>query len=216
MKKLFIATLTIASMAVSVCAQNLLTNGDFEDGANGWTELFNGAAVNSDYVRSGASSLMLEGTGAWSVPGAYVSLPANPGDVFNFQGYLGVDTQLVDPGALMVGLFKIVWSDGSSDLDPLVPDTALIGTPLTGTDPGIEATPLVDPSTPGSSWVFAEAQGTAPAGTTSVSFFALFVNGGVGTIYADDLVVTVVPEPQTYAAILGLLTLAFVAYRRRK
>lgn len=216
MKKLFIATLTIASMAVSVCAQNLLTNGDFEDGANGWAELFNGAAVNSDYVRSGASSLMLEGTGAWSVPGAYVSLPANPGDVFNFQGYLGVDTQLVDPGALMVGLFKIVWSDGSSDLDPLVPDTALIGTPLTGTDPGIEATPLVDPSTPGSSWVFAEAQGTAPAGTTSVSFFALFVNGGVGTIYADDLVVTVVPEPQTYAAILGLLTLAFVAYRRRK
>ncbi|MCC5840925.1 MAG: PEP-CTERM sorting domain-containing protein [Opitutales bacterium] len=32
----------------------------------------------------------------------------------------------------------------------------------------------------------------------------------------DNLVVTAIPEPSTYAALIGLLALGFVAYRRRR
>ncbi|MCC5840842.1 MAG: PEP-CTERM sorting domain-containing protein [Opitutales bacterium] len=56
---------------------------------------------------------------------------------------------------------------------------------------------------------------TAPAGLgiTRISFNQ--TGGGQFTLSIDDLGIIAIPEPSTYAAIIGLLGLAFVAWRRR-
>jgi uncharacterized membrane protein affecting hemolysin expression len=40
--------------------------------------------------------------------------------------------------------------------------------------------------------------------------------GATGNNRLDNITLTAVPEPSTYAALLGLLALGVVAYRRRK
>jgi hypothetical protein len=47
------------------------------------------------------------------------------------------------------------------------------------------------------------------------SFSALSINSQKATSYVDNLSIAV-PEPSTYAALLGLLALGFVAWRRRR
>jgi hypothetical protein len=56
--------------------------------------------------------------------------------------------------------------------------------------------------------LYLAANSTTPSVAQFVGTFALYQNG--------DLTFTVIPEPSTYAALLGLATLGFAAIRRRK
>jgi hypothetical protein len=69
-------------------------------------------------------------------------------------------------------------------------------------------------STP-NEWQFTQAQGIAPAGTTQVSMYALFVDESAGAGYLDDLVVTQIPEPSTFA-LLGLASVVAAFGCRRR
>ena len=53
-------------------------------------------------------------------------------------------------------------------------------------------------------------------GSTLDIRLTLNVNSGDEDFAVDNLTITAVPEPSAYAAILGLLGLAYVAFRRRK
>jgi hypothetical protein len=162
---------------------NVLTNAGFEVGLTNWTA-FNGAAAGTaptDPVRTGTGSLILPGFGGFGVPGVYQSLPASPGQVWNLEGYMFTSNALSADATF--GLLKIVWSDGTSDLPP---GTVYVGS-ANFSNPGIESRPLLNSTSPTNTWVFTQAQGVAPAGTTQVHLFALFVDQSAGTGYYDDL-----------------------------
>ncbi len=187
---------TVLAIATPAMA-NLLVNPGFETdavlnnppvpGATGWTA-FNGAQTASsptDPTRTGIGSLILAGGGGFSVPGAFQTFPAVPGQVFDFQGYVLATNTLA--GGATFGVLKIVWNNGTSDLQPA---GATIGTAVTGGNPGIESTPVLNSASTPNVWQFTRAQGVAPAGTTQVKVFALMVDQNAGTAYFDDLQVT--------------------------
>ena len=190
----------VALFANAVSAANVLTNPGFETdavlnaapvpGATGWNA-FNGAATasaNSSPTHSGIGSLVLSGGGGFSVPGAFQTFPASPGDLWDFQGYM--QTTNAFPGDATSGLIKIVWNDGVNDLDPVVVN---VGNPVTGSNPGIEGLPKLDANAAVGSWIFTHAQGIAPPGTTQVKVFVLVVDQSAATGFFDDLQVTNAP-----------------------
>ena len=191
-----IAVVALTTATTSIAA-NLLTNPGFETdavsdaapvaGATGWTA-FNGAntvSANGYVKRTGIGSLQLPGNGNFGVPGAYQTFTAVPGQLWDFQGYLLTSNTL--PATITFGLLKIVWSDGATDLQPA---GATIGNAVTGANPGIESTPLLNSSSTPNVWQFTRAQGVAPAGTTQVKLYALMVDQSAGTAYFDDLQAT--------------------------
>ena len=74
-------------------------------------------------------------------------------------------------------------------------------------NPGIESLPQLNSTSALNTWQFTQAQGVAPAGTTKVEFFALFVDQSAGTGYFDDLAATQVPEPSSLA-LVGIASVA--------
>ena len=167
---------------------NLLANPGFESGVDNWIT-FNGAAAATVPVRSGTGSLVLDGAGGnFSVPGAFQTFPVMPGEVVNMQGYLLTPDAL--PEDVTFGLFKIVFSDGTNDLVP-VDDGNLIGV-INTANPGIESQPFLNAAATPNEWMWSVAQGTAPEGAVSASFFALNVNQSGAVIYADDLQASIV------------------------
>ena len=169
-------------------ADNVLENPGFETDAvlnaaplpfaTGWTT-FNGAnSVSSPTspVRSGIGSLQLPGGGNFGVPGATQTFTANPGDIWDLQGYMLTQTAL--PTNFTYGLLKIVFSDGVNDL---VPASITIGQNGSAANPGIEALPYLNSTSAINTWQFTEAKGVAPAGTTAVKLFALMVDQSART-----------------------------------
>lgn len=178
---------------------NLLTNAGFETdavsnaapviGATGW-DAFNGAqtaSATNDPTRTGIGSLQLPGGGGFGVPGASQTFAANPGEIWDFQGYMLAPNTL--PADATFGLLKIVWSDGVSDL---APSTVNIGAGNFGGNPGIESTPFLNSTSATNTWIFTHAQGVAPSGTTQVKVFALMIDQSPGTGYFDDLQASVI------------------------
>ncbi|MSU58859.1 MAG: hypothetical protein EXS35_11955 [Pedosphaera sp.] len=185
----------IALAAATTSRANVLTNPGFETdavlnagpvpGATGWTISGNAntASANGNPVRTGIGSLQLAGFGGFGVPLAYQTFAATPGDTWNFQGYMLTPSAL--PASATFGLLKIVWlNSGGGEIQP---GSALIGTANNGANPGIESTPFLNNASTANTWIFTRAQGTAPAGTTQVRLFALFVDQNAGTGYFDDL-----------------------------
>jgi hypothetical protein len=201
---------------------NLLNNPGFEadavfgaapvGGATGWNTFANAntASDPNDPVRSGIGSLQLAGGGGFSVPGAFQTFPASPGQIVDFQGYMLTESLL--PGDATFGLLKIVFEDvGGADLAVGAGDV-LIGQPGPPANPGVESLPFLNSASPTNQWIFTQARGIAPAGTAQVSFFALFVDQSAGTGYFDDLQGTI-PEPTSVA--LLFTGLACLGLRRR-
>jgi hypothetical protein len=192
--------IAFAMFGAAQSAANELLNPGFEADATadsppvpsvtGWNTFGNAntASASLDPVHTGIGSLRLAGAGSFGVPGAYQILPANPGDVWDLQGYMLTKNAL--PADATFGLLKIVWSDGANDLNPA---TITIGQPGPAGNPGIEAVAHLDSASTPNVWQFTQARGVAPAGTTSVKMFALFVDQSAGTGYFDDVQATLVP-----------------------
>jgi len=210
-----IAALALATLTTH--GQNLLLNPGFETdavldaapvpGATDWTA-FNGAntASASIYVtRNGIGSLELPGNGGFGVPGAYQTFPAVPGELWDLQGYMLTSNAL--PANATFGVLKIVWSDGVNDL---APGTVNFGA-ANFANPGIESRPLLNSSSTPNVWQFTRAQGIAPAGTTQVKLFALFVDQSAGTGFFDDLQATNSGSTPLIASITSPANLADVS-----
>lgn len=218
------ATLAVAA-ASPAAAANALVNPGFEAdavadaplvyGASGWANfgLSWTASGPSEPVRSGTGSLRMDSYSSFSVPGAYQTLAASAGQTWDLTGYMLTPDTL--PSDATFGVLKIVWSDGTNQLAPGVIDIG-IGNYNPGAY-GIEATPFLDANSAPGSWQFAQARGVAPAGTTEVLMFALFVDQSPATVYFDDIAAGVVPEPASAAMLLlGLAGVAGAAGIRRR
>ena len=212
--------------ASSFSFANVLVNPGFETdallgaplaGLSGWNSLptANTASKNGHPTHSGIGSLRLDVQGD-GVADAFQTFAANPGEVWDFQGYMLATFGALAPPSF--GLLKIVWSNGAMDLAPVLINFG-VDDPFTAA-PGIMASPLLDVTNADGLWHFARAQGVAPAGTTEVKFFALLVTPPSGsalpgaTAYFDDLQANRVPEPGTLALLLAAL-LAIPLGRKR-
>jgi len=175
---------------------NLLTNGSFETGdLTGWSNPGGGggnATVGAPVVgaQDGDFAVRLElETGVSEIRQTF---PANPGDEFNMNGYMLTEAQL--PVGDTFGLFKIVFRDANGA--DLLPESASIG--QINTDfPGIESLPFLNSDSPVDTWIFSEAQGVAPAGTTQVLFLVLNVDfaGGLNPMWFDNIQATLSTVP---------------------
>lgn len=212
-----------SAFAVSaVQGQNLLANASFESGdLTGWNASgTTSVAVPGIGAQSGSFAALLQANEGVSElnQGSFDSgfpIPASPGDEFNFSGWFMSEVDLATTG-FTAGIFKIVFEDAAG-VD-LTPASVSIGQFGPAANPGAEALPFLDAASAENVWIFAETQAVAPAGTASVNFLALNVAFGSGDtlMYFDNLSAVVVPEPSTYAILLGLAALGFVMYRRRK
>lgn len=198
---------------------NLLANPGFESdavldappvgGATGWQTFGNSntASATLNPTHSGIGSLQLVGGGGFGVPGANQTFAASEGQIWNFEGYMLTPSEL--PANATFGLLKIVWSDGTNELPTGQINVGQAGPPE---NPGIESLPFLNSAVAPNTWVFTQAQGVAPAGTTQVSVFALLVDESAATAYFDDLSATIVPEPS--CAVLALFGLVYFGVKR--
>jgi hypothetical protein len=222
--KFCLAVLVVAALpAAALAAGNLLANPGFEAdavsnaapvaGATGWSDSGGGIFTASDPmdpVHSGIGSLMATAGGGFSVPVAYQEFPASPGQTWDLQGYMLTPSAL--PADATFGLLKIVFSDGTNDL---VPASASIGQINSTANPGVESLPFLDASSATDTWIFSQAQGVAPVGTTKVGLYAILVDQSAGTAYFDDIVGSVVPEPAS-VLLLGIAALAIAGVVRSR
>lgn len=173
---------------------NLLANGDFDSGSTlGWTTYGSASSV-STVAQGGSHSLRLATFGGFSVPSAYQTVQASPGEEFNLSGYMYTPAPL--PTDQTFGLFKIVFEDHlGNDLSPA---SISVGTPAAPANPGAESIPVLDASSPVGSWVFSEVLAVAPSNTVSVSFFIINIDQSSNTMYFDTIEAVEVAEvPET-------------------
>ena len=184
----FLALLLSVFLVSPTVGDEILTNGSFEDGLNGWNDpstASGNSIVGAPGVGAqGGTAKAVEITLAAGVGELRQSFPANPGDEFYLGGY--VLTENAIPAGPSFGLYKIVFRDsGGNDLPP-----ASVSQGNENIDfPGIDSAPIVDENSTPNNWVLSEAQGVAPAGTVEVIFLVLNVDfaGGVNPIWFDEI-----------------------------
>lgn len=209
----------LIATAVAPAQANLIVNGGFEAdavfgaapvaGATGWTFGFTGSSPGNP-AHTGIGSLLLPSIGSLSVPVAYQTFAGSAGQTWDLSGYIATFSALALQDTF--AMLKIVFSDGVNDLEPAA---VHIGAANTNGNPGIESS-FLDASSPVGVWQFAQANGVAPVGTTQVRLYALFVDGGGGTVAYDDLSASAVPEPSTLALYGAAGLLALVGRRRQR
>ena len=170
---------------------NLIGYGDFEYASTlGWTT---SGTATSTVARSGTSSLQLEASGSYSIPTAYQTIPASPGEEFKLSGYMYTAVPLLADSTS--GFFKIIFEDSLGN--DLPPASVSIGRSAGLSYPGGESLPVLNAASPVGSWVFSEVQAVAPTNTASVSFFIFNIDPSANTMYFDSLeAVEVVEVPE--------------------
>jgi len=169
---------------------NALVNAGFESGKTGWTLNLSGgtAEASTTHARNGVHALMINstGAGAWSAPNASQSFPANPGEVYNLQGYLLNPSSAPIAGSSF-GLFKIEFRNSVGTV--LEPAAVEVGTSAASPYYGAESRPFLAASSSADMWIFSWTQAEAPANTAWVSFILLNVNQpeNPGPMYFDDI-----------------------------
>jgi hypothetical protein len=199
-------TLLLALAASSTQAQNLLSDPGFESGTavasgvGGW-QTFNGGTFSSSVSFTGTYSMLLSGPGGYTVPGCVQFLSASAGMQFDLTGYGYISSALTgnSEAILQITFFSGLNGAGSN-----------LGT--VATTPGnAQPSNPINSSSPLDTWIpLSEDNVTAPVGTESIGVYCITLDANAASANFDDLTLTTVPEPSTYAlAGLGLGTLFF-------
>jgi len=128
-------------------------------------------------------------------PVVYQTFTASPGQVWAYTGYGFVCQGICQttPSSNFRGLLKIVWSDGTSPLPPIV-DTNFVGALDTAPYYGITSSPQMTAGTQPDTWTYLQCQGTAPPGTVSVLFYNITVgNAGLALYDAENAFLVTAP-----------------------
>lgn len=169
------------SAVLSINPHNLLSNGDFEE-VNSYDWLTWGT-LSTDVALDGSRSLKFAAAGGWTVPLAFQTTSALPGEEYNLSGYIYTPAPL--PAGTTLGLLKIVFRDElGTDLPPA---SVSIGTVAAPPYYGAESVPVLNSGSPVGSWVFTQAQAVAPPNTVTVSFYVMDLDESANTMYFDSI-----------------------------
>lgn len=204
-----VACVAAVSFILSAQAQNLLTDPGFESGgvSSAWST-FNGAAFSQNYAHSGSWSMDDNGLGGFGVPGSFQTLSTVAGDAYDLTGFGLTPTEPgtgTTFGALQITFFSGPNGTGSN-----------LGT--VETSPGnAQLSNEINSSSPTGVWIPLDTGiATAPAGAQSLQVFTIVVDQNPANVYFDDITLSQVPEPSSFAlAGLGAIGL-FGVLRRRK
>jgi hypothetical protein len=204
-----VAMIALAAMTGKAQA-NILANPGFELSTSspvGWTTFGNVFMDTNPQpapvgAHSGTNSLKEFGTFP-GVSGAFQSFSLAPGLEVDLDGWIvnaSSDPMQAQPNNTNFALVKISFQDAGNN-------------ELLGID-----SQHITALTPQDIWQHVNCSGIAPAGTTHVNLFCLFVQPQTlgGSAAYDDINAVIVPEPGTIALVLtGLGGLVMLAKRRR-
>ena len=192
----FVVCLAVGALLCSAgSATAQLLNGDFETGdLTNWTDPSNvigvaNATIDAPSVGAESGDFAARLALAVGVSELTQTFPAAPGEEFNLSGYMLAASEDPEIAGNSFQLLKIVFEDESgTDLEPASVSVGQFSAPEF---PGVDSLPFIDSTSPQDTWIFSEAQGVAPAGTVSVTFFVLNVDFGDDGIeypkWADSL-----------------------------
>lgn len=163
---------------------------------------------------STADNQLWTSVGGTGLSGTYVRAVGHPNDPFNIA-----ETGL-SPNYADRGLYLVAGTD--QNVTQSIGVTTLAGTAISYMTVSIDDTALpswtMAPSGTAPSSYFAGYAGTYTGfsgGTDSVKIYNT-ASAEVGSFNVTSVTISAVPEPSTYAAMLGLAALGFVGWRRRK
>jgi hypothetical protein len=196
-KSLFLSSLVAVAGAAGVANANLLTNPGFEDGYSGWisfgnayTESSSAASLFPAHGGDRMAKMFGNFSGGFNVTGAFQSFAAAEGQIWS------------------IDCFSYNWSaDAMSGGNWAVMKLAFFN--ASNAEIGFAETRILDAASPRDTWLDnTPAVGVAPAGTTSVQAFLLFLQPEFagGAAWFDDVVVT--PAPSAGLLLVGGLALA--------
>jgi hypothetical protein len=221
-KSLAFGACLVAALTLNTQAQNILTDPGFENqtaapnpnptGVPGWST-FGGANFFQTPLAHSGNWVMdtPDAGGGYSVPGAFETFAATPGETFTLSGWVYTPNVLPvngnDFAILQISFFAGTPPNNYGGAPAVGPAIGVnVGEPAGG-----GGVPL-----PQGTWTYASVSAPTPAGANSVEVFALDINADANAdFYFDDLSLTVVPEPTTLA-LLGLGAAAMLAARRRQ
>ena len=207
MKKVVAVCLATIGLTVSLAHANLLVNGDFNNpgsvtAATAWsTWSYGGGWANHQNNTSGpldgvdGSYYMACGGAGSAGGGVYQIVPGTAGNDYTLSVDAGAQAWWRPQGEMRL-FFLDAASNVLSSTNPVIVDTG----------PGFDT---------GKPWANHSLSMVSPAGTTQVKVeFAMNGNDG-GSVWFDNAVLTVVPEPSTLALVAGSLV-ALLGYRSRR
>lgn len=225
-----VALLGLAHLASAQTTFTLTTNAlSTTDGyitGNSYTFVFtlgSGSSFSGAYTtdrtsfqdESTADNQLWSSVGGTGLLGTYARAVGNLYDPFNIAG------AELPPNNANQSLYLVAGTDAI--VTPTIGVTALSGTALSWIEVNIVDTVLpswtMAPSGTAPSTFFASYAGTYTGFTPDDDYVALYsAADGQRLLYFEvtSLAISAVPEPSTYAALVGLAALGFVAWRRRQ
>lgn len=196
---------------LSAQAQNLLSDPGFESGgvSSAWTT-FNGATFSQNFALSGSWSMENSGPGGPTVPGAFQTLATAAGDAYDLSGFgLTPNAIMTGTGGTGFGGLQITFFSGPNGTG------SNLGTVETSPGNALFSNKITQGS-PTDVWIPLDTGiATAPAGSQSLQVFTLVVDLSPTTVYFDNLTLTQVPEPSSFA-LAGLGALGLIGMLRRR